>query len=128
MKVEALIINPGNPRKITDAKLAQLKKSMLELGDISGVVFNVNTGNVVGGAQRCTDKNGHPTVKPFKLMRYLIRLVTPPGGIVLDPFLGSGTTGAVAVACGFRFVGYEKEKEYFITARDRIRDVKCRSI
>ncbi len=69
----------------------------------------------------------HPTVKPFKLMRYLINLITPTGGIVLEPFLGSGTTGAVAVACGYKFIGIEREKEYFEIARARIKDVKLKS-
>jgi DNA modification methylase len=71
-----------------------------------------------------TDKNSHPTVKPFTLMRYLCNLITPPGGVVLDPFLGSGTTGAVAVACGYRFIGIERESEYFEIAKARIGDVK----
>lgn len=74
------------------------------------------------------NQNNHPTVKPFKLMRYLIRLVTPVGGVVLDPFLGSGTTGAVAVACGFKFIGVEKEKDYLEIARARIRDVKLKNV
>lgn len=63
-------------------------------------------------------QNHHPTVKPVKLMEYLVRLVTPPGGTVLDPFMGSGTTG---VACeGFGFVGIEKNEEYFKIADKRI--------
>jgi len=65
-------------------------------------------------------KNGHPTVKPVELMRYLVRLVTPPGGTVLDPFLGSGTTGIAAVREGFDFVGIEKNDEYVELARTRI--------
>jgi len=56
--------------------------------------------------------NHHPTVKPTALMRYLCRLVTPPGGIVLDPFTGSGSTGKGAVLEGFRFIGIEREAEY----------------
>lgn len=66
-----------------------------------------------------TVKNNHPTVKPQKLMRYLCRLVTPPGGTVLDPFTGSGST---AVACeleNFKFVGVEMETEYVEIARKR---------
>jgi adenine-specific DNA-methyltransferase len=53
-------------------------------------------------------------------MAYLIRLVTPPGGTVLDPFMGSGSTGVAAAEEGFGFVGIEREQEYFETARDRI--------
>ena len=64
--------------------------------------------------------NDHPTVKPESLMRYLCRLVTPPGGIVLDPFVGSGSTGKAALLEGFRFIGIEKDKHAFDIARKRI--------
>jgi site-specific DNA-methyltransferase (adenine-specific) len=64
--------------------------------------------------------NHHPTVKPTELMRYLCRLVTPPGGVVLDPFTGSGSTGKAAVLEGFRFIGIEREAEYVEIARARI--------
>ena len=65
-------------------------------------------------------ENTHPTVKPTDLMRYLCRLVTPPGGVVLDPFMGSGSTGKAAVLEGFRFIGIEREAEYLEIARGRI--------
>ena len=65
-------------------------------------------------------ENHHPTVKPTKLMRYLCRLVTPPDGLILDPFAGSGSTGKAAMLEGFRFVGIEKEQEYVDIARARI--------
>jgi DNA modification methylase len=64
--------------------------------------------------------NHHPTVKPIALMRWLCRLITPPGGVVLDPFMGSGTTGCAAVIEGFRFIGIEREAEYVEIARARI--------
>lgn len=64
--------------------------------------------------------NTHPTVKPTDLMRYLCRLVTPPGGLILDPFLGSGSTGKAAVLEGFRFVGIEREATYLDIAERRI--------
>jgi len=64
--------------------------------------------------------NVHPTVKPMRLMEYLCKLVTPPGGIVLDPFMGSGTTGVAALNDGFSFVGIEKNGEYFSLAQSRI--------
>lgn len=64
--------------------------------------------------------NTHPTVKPTDLMRYLCRLVTPPGGLVLDPFTGSGSTGKAAVLEGFRFVGCELNPEYIKLAEARI--------
>jgi site-specific DNA-methyltransferase (adenine-specific) len=68
--------------------------------------------------------NTHPTVKPVTLMDWLIRLVTPPGGVVLDPFLGSGTTGVAAVKGGFGFIGIEREAEYLAIARARIEAVE----
>jgi site-specific DNA-methyltransferase (adenine-specific) len=64
--------------------------------------------------------NTHPTVKPTDLMRYLCRLVTPPGGIVLDPFMGSGSTGKAAILEGFQFIGIEREAEYLAIAEARI--------
>jgi hypothetical protein len=65
-------------------------------------------------------KNNHPTVKPTELMKYLIRLVTPKDGIVLDPFMGSGSTGKAAMQEGMWFVGIEREKEYYEIAKQRI--------
>lgn len=65
-------------------------------------------------------KNNHPTVKPTDLMRYLCRLVTPLGGVVLDPFMGSGSTGKAARLEGFNFTGIEREHEYLKIAQARI--------
>lgn len=65
-------------------------------------------------------QNHHPTVKPIKLMSYLITLITPPKGTVLDPFMGSGSTGIATQKSGFKFVGIEKEKDYFDIADKRI--------
>ncbi|MGQ7957642.1 DNA-methyltransferase [Pseudomonas sp. SP16.1] len=70
-----------------------------------------------------TDKssqNNHPTVKPTDLMAYLCRLVTPPAGLVLDPFMGSGSTGKAAMREGFRFIGCELSPEYSAIAKARI--------
>jgi site-specific DNA-methyltransferase (adenine-specific) len=70
-----------------------------------------------------TDKfaaNHHPTVKPTALMRWLCKLITLPGGLIIDPFAGSGSTGKAAVMDGFRFIGIEKEPEYVEIARRRI--------
>jgi site-specific DNA-methyltransferase (adenine-specific) len=64
--------------------------------------------------------NTHPTVKPIDLMTYLIRLVTPKGGVVLDPFMGSGSTGKAAVLEGMNFIGIEREEEYYEIAKQRI--------
>lgn len=69
-------------------------------------------------------KNTHPTVKPTDLMRYLVRLVTPPGGVVLDPFMGSGSTGKACALEGFQFIGIEREAEYVEIARCRIDNAK----
>ena len=66
------------------------------------------------------EDNTHPTVKPQELMKYLCRLVTPKGGTVLDPFMGSGSTGMAAKDEEFKFIGIEKEKEYFEIAESRI--------
>ena len=66
------------------------------------------------------EDNTHPTVKPQELMKYLCRLVTPKGGTVFDPFMGSGSTGMAAKDEGFEFIGIEREKEYFEIAEKRI--------
>jgi site-specific DNA-methyltransferase (adenine-specific) len=65
-------------------------------------------------------ENKHPTVKPTDLMRYLCALVTPPGGLVLDPFMGSGSAGKAAMQGGFRFIGIEREDAYMAIAAARV--------
>ena len=65
-------------------------------------------------------RNIHPTVKPLSLMRWLVVLVTPPGGVVLDPFAGSGSTGAAALLEGRRFLGIEREPKYVDIACARL--------
>jgi site-specific DNA-methyltransferase (adenine-specific) len=65
-------------------------------------------------------RNHHPTVKPTALMRYLCKLVTPPNGIILDPFMGSGSTGKAAMLEGFNFTGIELQPEYIEIAKARI--------
>lgn len=67
------------------------------------------------------DGNAHPTVKPTDLMAYLCRLVTPAGGVVLDPFMGSGSTGKAAIREGFRFIGAEREAAYYAIAEARLK-------
>lgn len=74
-----------------------------------------------GAGRNGNARNPHPTVKPIELMRWLCRLVTPPGGTVLDPFSGSGTTGCAAVLEGFDFIGFEQSDEFAEVARERIR-------
>jgi DNA modification methylase len=101
-------------------------KSVGTLNDNSSDLENYG-GNSLGGASLKGEhkapqpkQNFHPTVKPTDLMAYLIRLVTPKGGIVLDPFMGSGSTGKAAVREGMDFVGIEREKEYYDIAEARI--------
>lgn len=74
----------------------------------------------IPGSNSKPRENNHPTVKPTDLMRYLCRLVTPPGGTVLDPFMGSGSTGRGAIAEGFQFIGIELDPDYAEIARRRI--------
>ena len=77
---------------------------------------DLGRGGTVGGVSH----NHHPTVKPTSLMRYLCRLVTPPNGTILDPFMGSGSTGKAAVLEGFGFIGIEQDADYIAIARARI--------
>jgi site-specific DNA-methyltransferase (adenine-specific) len=82
-------------------------------------------GNGIGGKEHdpntATKKgNHHPTVKPTDLMRWLVRLVTPAGGVVLDPFTGSGSTGKAAMLEGFPFIGCELNPDYIKLAEARI--------
>jgi site-specific DNA-methyltransferase (adenine-specific) len=83
---------------------------------------NQTTSKIGGNPDKPTEpkKNSHPTVKPVSLMAYLCRLVTPPNGIVLDPFMGSGSTGIAAQLEGFRFCGMEMDEDYFKIAEARI--------
>lgn len=68
-----------------------------------------------------TRKNVHPTVKPVSLMQHLVRMITPPNGTVLDPFMGSGSTGKAAMYEGFKFIGIEMDKSYMEIAEARIK-------
>ena len=86
-----------------------------DIGPMEGNPRKPNTGHV----QKI--RNYHPTVKPTELMKYLCRLVTQPGGIVLDPFMGSGSTGKAAILEGFRFIGCELDEEYLAIAEARIK-------
>ena len=76
-----------------------------------------------GAGRTSGSKNGHPTVKPTALMRYLCRLITPPGGVVLDPFCGSGSTGVAAILEGFDFIGIDSEPQWAEVARQRCEGV-----
>lgn len=90
-----------------------------ESGGMSGTKDkSLKTGS--GNERDNMNQNFHPTVKPIKLMQYLIKLVTPINGTVLDPFVGSGTTGVAAKSLGFKFIGCEMNKEYVEIAQRRI--------
>ena len=81
----------------------------------------LSRGSTLRDAENLDDLgNHHPTVKPTALMAYLLRLVTPPGGVALDPFMGSGSTGKAAMREGFRFIGCELSEEYLAIAEARI--------
>jgi len=100
--------------ELEDKVLAMSNQAKAELarGNMHDGASGVNTAKV--------RKNNHPTVKPTALMAYLCRLITPTGGVVLDPYMGSGSTGKAAVQEGFSFVGCELDKDYFDIATARI--------
>jgi site-specific DNA-methyltransferase (adenine-specific) len=100
------------PRRERDAGCEQLPRRVTQ-------TYKIGAKNV----RRCNENpvaNLHPTVKPIELMRWLVRLLTPPDGLVLDPFAGSGSTGAAAILEGARFLGIEREAAYVPIARARI--------
>jgi DNA modification methylase len=103
------------------AGLAEVMSGMSNGAQIHGEGYDAGQGI---GLNRVTPKaNHHPTVKPIALMRWLVRLITPPGGTVLDPFLGSGTTGIAAELEGHPFVGIEQDTDYLEIAHRRITHV-----
>jgi site-specific DNA-methyltransferase (adenine-specific) len=86
-----------------------------------GIDYRMENGVVTGlKAPTKYASNHHPTVKPTDLMQYLCRLVTPPNGTVLDPFLGSGSTGKAAIYEGFNFIGFDLQSDYIDIAKARI--------
>lgn len=90
------------------------------LAGASAVAQRANTGSSDGGRPSEPRANTHPTVKPVDLMRYLCRLVAPQGAVILDPFMGSGSTGIAAVREGMSFIGCEQGADYFEIAHARI--------
>ena len=92
----------------------------VDKGGASRFFYTAKASRAERNAGIADGRNVHPTVKPIDLMRWLVRLVTPAGGVVLDPFLGSGTTGAAAVLEGVEFIGIEREAEYAAIAEARI--------
>ncbi|KKM80267.1 hypothetical protein LCGC14_1341720, partial [marine sediment metagenome] len=86
----------------------------------AGVGGDEKPGSFQADGTKRSARNNHPTVKPVALMRWLVRLVTPPGGLVLDLFIGSGTTAVAAVHEGFQCIGIDNNMEYLTTARARV--------
>lgn len=111
------------------ATRAERDEGLTSLPVTGGELTNRNDGSAglesprAGAGRTSGGINKHPTVKPLALMRYLCRLVTPPDGIILDPFMGSGSTGVAAVKEGFNFMGIELETESYNTACQRILSV-----
>ena len=101
------------PRREREAGCEQLPRRVVQTFKIGAKNDQLCKANPVA--------NIHPTVKPIELMRWLVRLLTPLGGLVLDPFAGSGSTGAGAVLEGARFLGIERERDYVPIARARIK-------
>jgi site-specific DNA-methyltransferase (adenine-specific) len=104
------------PLAFSNQAKAELKRGNLEFNGNGitgeGIVGHGNKVNML--------KNFHPTVKPINLMQYLVKMITPPNGIVLDPFCGSGTTGVACKLDEFQFVGLEQDAEYAKIAEARI--------
>lgn len=99
------------------------EKAKCDIDKMGGAKCTMKTGS--GNDRNVKYKNHHPTVKPLKLMEYLCKLTrTPSGGVVLDPFMGSGTTGIACINTGRDFIGIEKESEYFEIAQRRINDLQ----
>lgn len=92
-------------------------------GSFDGNADHVGTRKIGASPDKpvAPQSNGHPTVKPIRLMKYLIRMITPPNGLVLDPFCGSGTTGVAAAKLGMRFMGIEQNPEYVQIASYRFK-------
>ncbi len=106
-------------KKERNLGLEEKENSRIEGRDIGQDSRNVQFKN------RTTErKNTHPTVKPIELMRYLVRLVTPKDGVVLDPFMGSGSTGVATLIEDFKFVGIEMDEDYYEIAKQRVKSYK----
>lgn len=109
-----------NPKKTAGWGNIGTGPSGARIGDSGGASRFFYTAKASSGERHYAGKNTHPTVKPVDLMRWLCRLVTPKGGLVLDPFMGSGSTGVAALSEGLRFVGFDLDPESVEIARRRI--------
>ena len=98
----------------------ELKQQAVSTEKAKRYIDDVNCADGKYQASKAPSRNNHPTVKPTDLMRYLCRLITPPNGLILDPFTGSGSTGKAAILEGFRFLGFEMEPQYIEIATARI--------
>ena len=116
----------GASRFFYQAKVSKAERNM-GLDEFQQVDESKNKAYDVDGGRKskydlAVTKNNHPTVKPVSLMSYLCRLITPPGGIVLDPFMGSGSTGIAALLEDFSFIGMEMDEDYIKIAEARIKN------
>jgi site-specific DNA-methyltransferase (adenine-specific) len=112
---------PKAARSDREPVLGGLEKAVVNITEGHGRgPVNTSKGDGTGIRENRPRANQHPTVKPVDLMRHLVRLVTPTGGVVLDPFLGSGTTAIAAEMEGFAWVGIEREAEYVTIAEARL--------
>jgi site-specific DNA-methyltransferase (adenine-specific) len=93
----------------------------LETKAAGSLNMRTDSHSLANGMETKPAQNFHPTVKPTQLMRYLVKLVTPPGGTVLDPFTGSGSTGKAAILEGFRFIGCELTQDYIPIIEGRLK-------
>jgi site-specific DNA-methyltransferase (adenine-specific) len=98
----------------------EVKQSVGGGGGIGDYLDDVNSASGKFGSEKAPAFNFHPTVKPLALMRYLVKLVTPPGGTVLDPFLGSGSTAVAAILEGFEWIGCEMTEDYWPIIEARV--------
>jgi site-specific DNA-methyltransferase (adenine-specific) len=95
-------------------------------GGVGNYLDDVNSASGKFGSEKAPAKNFHPTVKPTELMKYLVNLITPPGGTVLDPFTGSGSTGKAAILEGFDFIGIELTEDYWPIIEGRLKHAEAK--
>lgn len=129
-KSQAYGSTTGNASRFFYAAKASRKdrNEGLAAGDQKAVSTNATMRKVEDADWSARNGNHHPTVKPTDLMAYLLRLVTPAGGTVLDPFMGSGSTGKAAMREGFNFIGCELDPEYLAIAEARIEYERAKAI
>jgi site-specific DNA-methyltransferase (adenine-specific) len=124
--IASCFADSGNASRFFKSIIYQAKASKSERNKgCEGLEEKVRVRQGLAGEHKDTvSSNSHPTVKPVALMEYLIKMVTPTNGIVLDPFMGSGSTGVACVLNDFEFVGIDLDKDYCEIARARIEGVK----